>query len=88
MTQKLEDDTMRMHFNDGWYFTPEYSPELTRYTRQQAETLEAVRLPHTVKELPFHYLDETAYQMVSGYLHPLFAPDGQGSASDLRCRCP
>ena len=28
---------------------------------------EIVRLPHTVKELPQHYADHTAYQMVCGY---------------------
>lgn len=72
---------MRMHFNDGWYFTPEYTDALPFYTPEQARALAAVRLPHTVKELPFHYLDEQSYQMVSGYLHPLFAPaDWQGKA--------
>ena len=28
---------------------------------------EIVRLPHTVKELPLHYADHNAYQMVCGY---------------------
>ena len=28
---------------------------------------EAVRLPHTTKELPLHYADHRAYQMVCGY---------------------
>ncbi len=28
---------------------------------------QAVRLPHTVKELPLHYIDHTAYQMLCGY---------------------
>ena len=28
---------------------------------------EVVRLPHTVKELPLHYADHNAYQMVCGY---------------------
>ena len=65
---------MKLHFNDGWYFTPEYADALPRFTAAQAQTLTPVRLPHTVKELPFNYCDETSYQMVSGYLHPLFAP--------------
>ena len=65
---------MRMHFNDGWYFTPEYCDSLPLYTAEQAKKLTSVRLPHTVKELPFNYLDEQSYQMVSGYLHPLSVP--------------
>jgi len=66
---------MQMHFNDGWYFTPEYTDALPGYSREQALKLEAVRLPHTVKKLPFNYVDETSYQMVSGYLRPLFVPE-------------
>lgn len=32
---------------------------------------EAVRLPHTVREIPLHYADHTAYQMVCGYRRKL-----------------
>ena len=32
---------------------------------------EAVRLPHTTKELPLHYADHRAYQMVCGYRRKL-----------------
>ena len=32
---------------------------------------EAVRLPHTVKEIPLHYADHTSYQMVCGYRRTL-----------------
>ena len=72
---------MKIHFNDGWYFTTEYTDHLPHSTLQDLDSLIPVRLPHTVKELPFNYLDEKSYQMVSGYLHPLTAPeDWQGKA--------
>ncbi len=32
---------------------------------------EAVRLPHTVQELPLHYADHTSYQMLCGYRRKL-----------------
>ena len=65
---------MKLHFNDGWYFTETYTDELPGYTAEQANALTPVRIPHTVKELPLNYLNELDYQMVSGYLHPLDVP--------------
>ncbi len=39
----------------------------------------AVRLPHTVREIPLHYADHTAYQMVCGYRRKLTVyPEYQG----------
>ena len=32
---------------------------------------DAVRLPHTVREIPQHYADHNAYQMVCGYRRKL-----------------
>ena len=65
---------MKFHFNDGWYFTEAFTDELPNRTAEQAASLEPVRIPHTVKELPLNYLNEQDYQMVSGYLHPLEVP--------------
>ena len=42
-------------------------------TEYDEAAMQSVRIPHTVKELPFHYFDEHAYQMVSGYRRHLFA---------------
>ena len=36
--------------------------------------LEPVRLPHTVKTLPFNYCNENDYQLVSGYRRVFTAP--------------
>ena len=65
---------MKLHFNDGWYFTETYTDELPGFDAGRAKELTLVRLPHTVKELPLNYLNEQDYQMVSGYLHPLDVP--------------
>ncbi|MBE5906323.1 MAG: glycoside hydrolase family 2 protein, partial [Lachnospiraceae bacterium] len=48
----------RQYFNEGWRFCPA-EDDLTEW--------ESVRLPHTVKELPFHYFSEKDYQMVALY---------------------
>ena len=38
-------------------------------------TGEAVRLPHTVQELPLHYADHNSYQMLCGYRRKLDLPE-------------
>lgn len=61
----------KVYWNDGWEFTEVFSEEIF----QKGETYESVRLPHTVKETPFHYFDESCYQMVSGYRNYFFAKE-------------
>ncbi len=51
---------------DNWEFTTSWEAGFENAT--------AVRLPHTVKELPLHYIDHKAYQMVCGYRRPLPIP--------------
>ncbi len=60
-------------WNDGWQFTPVYDPALLR-PDCDVSGLEEVRIPHTVKTLPFNYCNEIDYQMVSGYRREFFAP--------------
>ena len=62
----------RIFLDDGWGFTEEFSEELLG--KEYAGSLQSVRLPHTCKETPLHYFDESLYQMVSGYRRVLFAP--------------
>jgi Beta-galactosidase/beta-glucuronidase len=62
---------MKQYINDGWYFTEEFSEDLLK---TGTKGLKAVRLPHTVKETPLHYFDESEYQMVSGYKKVIEAP--------------
>lgn len=61
----------RIYINDDWKFTSEYSED---FLISDNSTLPTVRLPHTCKELPFHYFSEEEYQMVCGYRKRLFAP--------------
>ena len=64
----------RIYLNDDWQFTPTFSEELLD-ERAAALQLQTVRLPHTCKELPYHYFSETEYQMLCGYRKVLFVPE-------------
>lgn len=60
----------RVYLNDDWKFTENFS-EMLCYPGIDVSSLQDVRLPHTCKELPYHYFDEKDYQMVSGYRRTL-----------------
>ena len=45
---------------NNWEFTENWSDAFARGEGQ----VYAVRIPHTVKDLPLHYIDHNAYQMV------------------------
>ena len=62
----------RIYLNNNWGFTEQFTEELTR--KDYEGQLQQVRLPHTCKETPLHYFDESLYQMVSGYRRILEAP--------------
>ena len=54
----------RFYLNNDWYFSENWDdPDFRK-----------VRIPHTCKELPFHYFSEQEYQMVSGYGRKLEIP--------------
>lgn len=70
--------THRLYLNDDWLFTEQFEDSLVA-PKYPENTLQPVRLPHTCKETPFHYFDESLYQMVSGYRRHLLIPkDWQG----------
>ncbi len=52
---------------DFWEFTPEWTDA---FAAGEGEG-EAVRLPHTVQQIPAHYADHNAYQMLCGYRRKL-----------------
>ena len=56
----------RIYWNDGWKFKETYENQM-RETAYQDDAWEDVRLPHTCKETPFHYFDESSYQMVKTF---------------------
>ncbi len=49
--------------NNDWEFVPQWTES---FCGGEGEA-QAVRLPHTVKEMPLHYADSRDYEMVSGY---------------------
>lgn len=63
----------RIYLNDDWKFTENFSEELIDMTYDDSG-LSDVRLPHTCKQVPLHYFDESEYQMVSGYRKTVYAP--------------
>lgn len=65
--------THRLYLNDDWLFTEQFEDSLMALEYPE-NTLQPVRLPHTCKETPFHYFDESLYQMVSGYRRHLLIP--------------
>lgn len=62
----------RIYLNRDWEFTTKFTEELL--TKDFAGETVTVTLPHTVAETPFHYFDESIYQMVSGY-RKIFVPE-------------
>lgn len=64
----------RIYLNDNWKFTENYVEEMLQRS-YSTEGMTEVRLPHTCKELPFHYFDEHLYQMICGYRKELEAPE-------------
>ncbi len=63
----------RVYLNNDWRFTDRFDSEITRED-YNASDMEVVRIPHTVKETPYHYFDEHIYQMVSGYRRVIKVP--------------
>ena len=49
--------------NSGWYFRENWSEDFM----SGKEKGEEIRIPHTVRMLGYHYIDEHDYQMISGY---------------------
>lgn len=61
----------RIYLNNDWKFSEQFDMEMTK-PNYADDGMQKVRLPHTCKELPFHYFDEQIYQMVCGYRKVLF----------------
>ena len=75
----------RIDLNDNWLFTPVWTEAFGRgdpigfsadddAAFMAATSWQTVRLPHTCREVPFNYFDESLYQMVSGYRRVIDAP--------------
>ena len=64
--------TEKIWLNDGWEFTEAWTEEFGRGAPCPAAA--SVRLPHTCRETPYDYFDESIYQMVCGYRRRLSVP--------------
>lgn len=62
----------RIYLNNDWGFTKEYNDSLLNPDTDHSG-LEQIRIPHTVAEVPYHYFDESEYQMLSGYVRKIKA---------------
>ncbi|MBO5303900.1 MAG: glycoside hydrolase family 2 protein [Lachnospiraceae bacterium] len=68
----------RMYLNNHWYFTPQFN-EAWLTADVDFSDGEEIRIPHSCKETPLHYFDESEYQMVCGYGYKLYAkPEWEG----------
>ena len=61
---------MHIGLNREWDFTERFDDAFLR----GEGACETVELPHTCKQTPFHYFDESLYQMVCGYRRVLRVP--------------
>ena len=62
----------RIYINDQWLFAKTFKEDYL-YGTLDKELVE-IRIPHTVKELPFNYFSEDEYQMISTYRRVISAP--------------
>ena len=56
----------RIPLNNHWLFKPSFE-ENDLINIEDINSFESIRIPHTNKELPYHYFDENSYQFVSSY---------------------
>ena len=65
----------RIYWNYGWQFTGAMTEDPAAFPEEQWAQAEQVVLPHTPRELPLHYFDESSYQLLMGYRRAFFAPE-------------
>ena len=54
----------RIYLNDDWMFGECFDGSMLG-AKPDVTDMKPVRIPHTVKETPFHYFDDAIYQMMS-----------------------
>ncbi|MCR5640078.1 MAG: glycoside hydrolase family 2 protein [Lachnospiraceae bacterium] len=61
----------RVYIDRDWKFSSEFQEA---YIHQMMQDGMDVTIPHTVAETPFHYFDESTYQMISCYQRQMVIP--------------
>ena len=56
----------RIYLNEDWYFAEQFEDRM-KDPAAGMDGMQKVRLPHTVRETPFHYFPESLLEMVSCY---------------------
>ncbi len=64
----------KIYIDREWKFDEHYTENMTQ-TSYDESSMKDVVVPHNVAAMPFHYFDESIYQMVSGYRRHLYAED-------------
>lgn len=64
--------TRKVSMNRNWKFQSIFDQDMM-LEQFDSTKLEAIELPHTNKVLPFHYFDESEYQMICGYRKEFYA---------------
>ena len=57
--------------NNGWKFTETWNEA---FLKGNNDNVSEIRIPHTVRQLPLHYIDHNDYQMIAGYRKKLTIP--------------
>ncbi len=60
--------------NNGWKYSEGFEEQMLTRAYEEAG-MEQIRIPHTNKQLPYHYLDEKSYQFISCYRRHIFAEE-------------
>ena len=63
---------MRISLNRGWSFTEHFDEAFLK--GENSCDVAEVDLPHTCRETPYNYFDDSAYQMVCGYRQIFLVP--------------
>lgn len=73
----------RLYWNNDWKFSGVWKDTMKEAVYLENDMGE-VRLPHTCRELAYHYFDEHAYQMLCGYRRHFVAPEAwRGKSVEL-----
>ncbi len=57
----------QINLNDDWFFYPDIGDYESIRGKLEEKHKVKVDLPHTVKQLPYHYFNEKDYQFISLY---------------------